>query len=240
MKRRANTVNAVGDDDESKKSRMKTTNDLLDKEDAGHRRGNFHNYYSFHPSSLRMKNLKAILEYIGKHSFTTDNVLQYCDLGCNEGDLTIKIASALQQQLKQPIHFVGIDMDPVLIERAKTKEIANESVTGDFYVENICEHKSMLEQRVDVTSLLSTTMWIHIHAGDEGLKSVLEKICERTKQYILIEPQPSKWYVSLYCLLAHFVVSQCSSSRILLSCCVAITRLKRDCVKWVGQRLTFQ
>ncbi len=240
MKRRANTVNAVGDDDESKKSRMKTTNDLLDKEDAGHRRGNFHNYYSFHPSSLRMKNLKAILEYIGKHSFTTDNVLQYCDLGCNEGDLTIKIASALQQQLKQPIHFVGIDMDPVLIERAKTKEIANESVTGDFYVENICEHKSMLEQRVDVTSLLSTTMWIHIHAGDEGLKSVLEKICERTNQYILIEPQPSKWYVSLYCLLVYFVVSQCSSSRILLSCCVAITRLKRDCVKWVGQRLTFQ
>ena len=196
MKRKSNAANPVGDDDETKKNRVEKNEDVLDQKDAGHRRGNFHNYYAFHPSSLRMKNLKAILEYIGEHHSTTTSAFEYCDLGCNEGDLTIEFASALQQQLNQAIHFVGIDMDPVLIERAKTKELANESVTGDFIVGNICEDASMLEQRVDVTSMLSTTMWIHIHAGDEGLKSVLEKMCERTKQFILIEPQPSKWYVT--------------------------------------------
>jgi hypothetical protein len=39
-------------------------------------------------------------------------------------------------------------------------------------------------------------MWIHVHAGDEGLRQVLEQACLKTKQFLLIEPQPSKWYVS--------------------------------------------
>ena len=36
-------------------------------------------------------------------------------------------------------------------------------------------------------------MWIHIHHGDEGLKSLLKSICTLC-HYLLIEPQPSRCY----------------------------------------------
>jgi Bicoid-interacting protein 3 (Bin3). len=36
-------------------------------------------------------------------------------------------------------------------------------------------------------------MWIHIHAGDDGLVSFLRRLCSMT-EYILIEPQPSHCY----------------------------------------------
>ena len=47
----------------------------------------------------------------------------------------------------------------------------------------------------DFASLFSTTMWIHIHGGDDGLRRALGNICRCTKSFVLVEPQPSKWYV---------------------------------------------
>jgi hypothetical protein len=50
------------------------------------------------------------------------------------------------------------------------------------------------QQIFDLTTIFSTTMWIHVHGGDEGLKSFLERACGWTKNFLLVEPQPSGCY----------------------------------------------
>lgn len=195
--------------------------------DEGHRFGNFRNYYAFHPTSARLRHLTDILTYIGKNCSKTTKTFEYCDLGCNEGDLTMEVADALEQQVDCPVHFTGIDMDTVLIDRAKKKLVSNDKasndrLTGEFAAGNVCTELRVLlndkskgrrtgefvagnvctdldtlleDDSVDLTSLFSTTMWIHLHAGDDGLRKLLEQVCRKTTQFVLIEPQPSKWYV---------------------------------------------
>lgn len=169
-------------------------------QDLGHRLGNFHNYYAFNPTSHRLNHMKETLEYIFKHASSSAERFQYCDLGCNEGDLTLDMSTALQKGLMRPVHFVGIDIDPVLIDRAKEKKckLNNEikDVTGEFRVGDILQDLNHLikNDSVDLISLLSTTMWIHVHAGDDGLQDVLKQTCQKTKRFLLIEPQPSKCY----------------------------------------------
>ena len=162
------------------------------KDDQGHRLGNFHNYYAFHPPSLRLDKMKDILEYIAAHNDST--TFQYCDLGCNQGDLTVAVADALEQALKKPIVYMGIDIDPVLIERANTNH------KGDFRVANILQkHDLQVIPDQNLISLFSVTMWLHVNSGDGGFREALLNICERCKpqgSFLLIEPQPSKWYVS--------------------------------------------
>merc|ERR1712224_1073186 len=69
------------------------------------------------------------------------------------------------------------------------------NIEGSFDVGNICTDLDRLEdESVDLISLLSTTMWIHIHTGDDGLKSVLEALCRKSRKYIIIEPQTSTCY----------------------------------------------
>jgi hypothetical protein len=174
-------------------------------EDQGHRLGNFHNYYTFHPPSNRLDKMQSLIEHITTSSRTSHKrqctadrkqTFHYCDLGCNEGDLTIEIASAIQSSLDQKLKFQGIDIDPKLIERANLKWKDTAEMTGHFQAGNLCcDLDSMLEdQSVDLVSLLSTTMWVHIHVGDEGLKDVLHLLCKKTRRFLLIEPQPSKCY----------------------------------------------
>lgn len=118
----------------------------------------------------------------------------YCDLGCNEGDFTIEMAKALHERLGRSVRFEGIDIDPVLIGRAATKWSDNteETIKGSFRAANVCDAIEDLDS-FDMISLLSTTMWIHVHVGDEGLEKLLRGICMRANRYIIIEPQPSKW-----------------------------------------------
>ena len=184
--------------------------------------------------------------------------IYYCDLGCNEGDLTLAMATSLVKKYTSNEHRVhdttrdelvvdkvsseskvassisvkvlGLDLDPMLIERANNKLVSSSdcSVVGDkskkvkeisngieatFRVCNLCsesEHNNaytsyVVEQALKstatqvplqlfhLTTIFSTTMWIHIHGGDEGLKSFLERACLCTRRYLLIEPQPSGW-----------------------------------------------
>lgn len=132
----------------------------------------------------------------------------YIDIGCNEGDLTMEVATTLHQHLNnQHLHVMGVDLDPILIERAEKKYVkagnkqqlakvtTKPSISPSFQVCNLLSDGWPNEQQVDLTSIFSTTMWIHIHGGDEGLKRVLVDTCKHTKKFILIEPQPSKWYV---------------------------------------------
>ncbi|KAI2489494.1 Bicoid-interacting protein 3 (Bin3) [Fragilaria crotonensis] len=176
-------------------------------QDMGHRIGNFHNYYSFHPPSIRLQHMGAILDYVRDTSSrkrkrgereerTSPEPFRYCDLGCNEGDLTIEIATALQGALQQPVEFKGMDIDAQLIQRANAKWKNTDNLSGTFESANICtDLDAKIEDRsMDLISLLSTTMWVHVHAGDEGLKSVLEQLCRKSRRYLVIEPQPSKCY----------------------------------------------
>ena len=177
----------------------------------------------------------------------------YCDIGCNEGDLTLEIAKEIFERMQkhfrsQKVHLkcLGLDIDPELIRRAtnKSQDIQLNQVSGTnpipsseeslkeqrdviFKECNICDKHEYLsicssflgndtsmiindkngddpkkrtisntdkETKFDLISIFSTTMWIHIHSGDDGLKEFLKRTCEMTNA-ILIEPQPSKWYV---------------------------------------------
>ena len=176
--------------------------------------------------------------------------IYYCDLGCNEGDLTIAMASSLVSKkytsnehdttrdesvvnkATEPrvssVKVLGLDLDPMLIERAnnklvtssdsdgKSKKVEEGSTFSDieatFKVCNLCSksehnnaHRSYVVQQAlksttqvpfqlfHLTTIFSTTMWIHVHSGDIGLQSFLERACLCTKRYLLIEPQPSGW-----------------------------------------------
>ena len=214
--------------------------------------------------------------------------INYCDLGCNEGDLTLAMAASLSKEKAQctmkdgsttklsntrntiqsendkpisvPIKCLGLDIDPVLIEKAnaklsggapppdaacenkaafknieeKSKKVedktsSNYDIDATFKVCNLCsksEHdnayisfmndnilsrKETIQSKVgqgetmdqskkyeprqlfDLTTIFSTTMWIHVHSGDEGLREFIERACGWTKKFVLIEPQPSGW-----------------------------------------------
>jgi hypothetical protein len=189
---------------------------------------------------------------------TSPTSIFYCDLGCNEGDLTVSMALSLMNSGKDTgdkvnstgsstkgctntstslsigarrVRCLGLDLDPILIERANTKYSLSDSSSngtkegeaGDtipckrvaftFRVANLCskaEHNSAcsefmnaqlikaeaateLHQIFNLTSIFSTTMWIHVHSGDEGLRLFLERACSWTKRFLLVEPQPSGW-----------------------------------------------
>lgn len=151
------------------------------------------------------------------------NELLYCDLGCNEGDLTLALGNTIMAKTSNPmlsLHCLGLDIDKELIKRAKFK---NKQQNGYAILEN--KDKSSIEvryieeaefdacdfnnndelllkskaylarfevNRFRLISVFSTTMWIHIHGGDEGLVNFFKRICSMT-EYLLLEPQPSKW-----------------------------------------------
>jgi Bicoid-interacting protein 3 (Bin3) len=177
-------------------------------DDLGHRHGNFHNYYKFHPPSDRMSCMTLILDYIRdtcsrklvcldtKCRDSKTSVFHFCDLGCNEGDLTIQLATSLQENLQQTIDFLGLDIDEALIERAGEKWKNSPEISGQFKTANLCtDLEEMLEDRsIDLISLLSTTMWIHTQAGDSGLENLLKQLCKKSRRFLMIEPQPSKCY----------------------------------------------
>ncbi len=234
--------------------------------DNGHRVGNFHNYYEFNPADNRLSILEncGFLEFItdAKNSLTLENMddsdtcdidnraskrqkrdegsMLYCDLGCNEGDLTLALASAISKSRVASdkdksisVNCLGLDIDQELIDRANSKregrfrnytineKISREhkdiertgsdsndsnedmEVEAEFVTCNLIDDKdhstkskAFLDKfgkaRFHLTSIFSTTMWIHIHGGDSGLIDFLQRAAEMT-EYLLLEPQPSKW-----------------------------------------------
>ena len=160
----------------------------------------------------------------------TQNLLKYCDLGCNEGDLTIALAEAVLKRCheigdddaddggakakktqKIDIKCLGLDIDPTLIERANTKygpsiestKDVDSGIDARFELCNLCEPAQQLSkykaflvedvERFDLTTLFSTTMWIHVHAGDDGLREFLIRTCDKTDM-LVVESQISKCY----------------------------------------------
>ena len=52
--------------------------------------------------------------------------------------------------------------------------------------------------RLTLITLFSTTMWIHLHLGDERFYLFLTYVCSRC-DWFLVEPQPRKCYASVSC-----------------------------------------
>ena len=167
------------------------------------------------------KRLKKSTDDNSSEKNRTRNKWSYCDLGCNEGDLSLALSSEIMGKESSDeifMHCLGLDIDEELIERAQSKK-KSASAAGEkdssnalrFHAEfhecNLNDAKDHMEKseeflkqsgitRFDLTSIFSTTMWIHIHSGDDGLVAFLERACSLTN-YLLIEPQPSKCYRSV-------------------------------------------
>ena len=231
---------------------MASTNEAMKETslDKGHRVGNFHEYYKFNPPKNRLEVLQkcGILDYIKttvieinastqitderdskrikldnkKNPANLEQTIAYCDLGCNEGDLSLSLSKEMAEASKKTcsLHCLGLDIDKELIDRARSKNTCQQD-TGDEYnnpdklpndvgveaefqvcnlndeVDHLTKCREYLKltgkDRFDLTSVFSTTMWIHIHSGDEGLVAFLKRVTALTN-YLLIEPQPSKCY----------------------------------------------
>ena len=52
-------------------------------------------------------------------------------------------------------------------------------------------------EKFSIVFAFSITMWVHINAGDEGLRQFLVKCCSLA-EHLVIEPQPWKSYKSLH------------------------------------------
>lgn len=188
----------------------------LQESEQGHWYGNFHNYYNFHPVAERCRILsqpKGFLDTIASAALDQNRLqrnvelsYRYTDIGCNQGCLTIEVAKALHERLlrnhgKVSFEAIGIDLDTALIKRANSiaslsdKDLSSSrpTIQFSFRAGDVLEDESVLVQ-TDITSIFSTTMWIHMHGGDEGLKRVLKRVCATSKHFILIESQPSRCY----------------------------------------------
>lgn len=159
--------------------------------------GNFINYYSFHSPNERIRNLSAKMF----PSMENEENILCLDIGCNTGELTKELYIYLKSIfIKSDIKILAIDIDPILIERAKEQnDNSNISfVSSDITTNKDCEIiKRFLNNhshdKFDIIFCFSVTMWIHINNGDEGLFNFLKFIKDNTK-ILIIEPQPWKCY----------------------------------------------
>lgn len=101
--------------------------------------------------------------------------------------------------MKSPISVLGVDIDPVLIQRACEKQLPGSltfkcldimSDTEDIFTDFLEPHN---RTRFDIVFCFSITMWIHLNHGDDGLRKFLAKVASLSG-FLVIEPQPWKCY----------------------------------------------
>ncbi|CAG9858773.1 unnamed protein product [Phyllotreta striolata] len=155
--------------------------------------GNFINYYQFHSPDDRIKLLP-------ENIWNIESTCIALDVGCNAGNLTVALRDFLLNRSSKDSSILGIDIDPLLIDRAK--ELAADNVT--FTCLDIMDESERNEiinnfllskekERFSIVFCFSTSMWIHLNYGDEGLKSFLKYLCSVTDTLVL-EAQPWKCY----------------------------------------------
>jgi hypothetical protein len=180
---------------------------------SAHLLGNYHKYYTFHSVQSRTDLLKdtTLFSSLWESCGSPDQFV-YLDIGCNEGDLTISVAQLIQNELPAHVEviIVGVDLDHSLTQ------LANDKLTGNtlfqksrFYgvdftkPEEVVQFRQTLNdshgiQNFHLISVFSTTMWIHINGGDDGLLAFLSNSRSFLDNdgVLLIEPQPTKCYRS--------------------------------------------
>ncbi|XP_012537687.1 probable RNA methyltransferase CG11342 [Monomorium pharaonis] len=167
------------------------------------RHGNFMNYYQFHPAEERVRQLPR---GVWQRQRVAHPARKYAglDVGCNAGDLTYILRDFLEEAMLQDrleISLIGVDLDPILIEKARERNPRPDRLTFeclDFLSEDCDETLSrylaqLNKTRFDVVFCFSITMWIHLNHGDDGLEKFLRKVCELAEM-IVVEPQPWRCY----------------------------------------------
>lgn len=103
------------------------------------------------------------------------------------------------ETLKKDINFFGIDIDPILIERAKEHDVTNVvfehiNVVEAKGRERLSEYLRINgRNRFDISFCFSVTMWIHLNGGDKGLIDFIRYVCD-VSDVVVVEPQPWKCY----------------------------------------------
>jgi len=108
----------------------------------------------------------------------------------------------LEEQLKRPVHVLGVDIDERLIERANAENTCPEKIsyfTADVLNAPTFDNpvQAYLEQhhreKFDAICCYSITMWIHLNHHDSGLQFFLRKLSAMAELFV-VEPQPWKCY----------------------------------------------
>lgn len=166
--------------------------------------GNFINYYDFNsaPERCDLLPLDDVL-WTSSSEISQESYL-VLDVGCNAGNFTQLLYEFLTK--KKPgrkIIILGIDIDSILIERAKELNQYKENVfyssfnvmdydnNGDNCISN--HLKLYSKQQFNVVCCFSITMWIHLNNGDDGLEQFLDYMAQLS-EILIIEPQPWKCY----------------------------------------------
>lgn len=156
---------------------------------AAARFGNYHSYYT----KFREQNVPDTrLSIIPTSLLQNARVL---DLGCNAGKLTAEVLD----------HFgaskaVGVDLDPYLIEQAKSLYCGDAQKNLSFELMDIMDHgesgpwasSSVLStQEFDIVFLFSITKWLHLNHGDEALLELFRRIhgVLTNDGHLVVEPQ---------------------------------------------------
>ena len=178
--------------------------------------GNYHRYYGYRTVDVVADDPR--LSMLQKHWFARKRCM---DVGCNEGVLTLTLSSQFGTR-----SMVGVDLDEHLISRAcrnlresrskavdaslaarrsgstaeerRSSRIAMKSLAQTWFV-----HADFLEARydnesIDTLTAFSVTKWIHLHRGDDGLRSFFARVQSLLVPggLFILEPQPWKSYKS--------------------------------------------
>lgn len=169
-------------------------------EDRGHRHGNFWNYPSFNPAAARLGLLPPSFFTSLLPPPSSAKPFTYADLGCNEGELTVPFFQRLLAVLPpgRAHRALGLDIDPALAGRAAARSAELPEIS--FAAADVTDARllssrlsSLAPGRLSLVSLFSTTMWLHVHLGDEGFAGFLRGVAGRC-ELLLVEPQPKRAY----------------------------------------------
>ncbi|SCV72440.1 BQ2448_3977 [Microbotryum intermedium] len=163
--------------------------------------GNYHQYYS-HRAQVTPD---ARLSLLPRSLFSDRRIL---DLGCNAGKLTLESLTHLGAK-----KAIGIDLDPILIEQARSAEVENRRQSPDkegLNVEWRCQDfmasdYTFGKNEADTILLLSITKWLHLNHGDAALRNLFKALYEALPSgadgdglggVLVVEPQEKKNYQS--------------------------------------------
>lgn len=186
---------------------------IMELDQSAHIRGNYHKYYTFHSVKSRLDLIEERNVFLNLWKAQKEPaVFTLLDIGCNEGDLSYAILQQARSELPSNVtcKMVGVDIDISLIQLANSKYAHSDSTivfkAVDFMNSaQIDEFKQTMSTIYGITSfhfvsVFSTTMWIHLNGGDEGLEAFLFQAQRMLPTHIggvlLIEPQPKKCYKS--------------------------------------------
>lgn len=166
---------------------------------GGHLRGDFPRYYDFHTTGPRIQALLGDAEAQRVLSVVAGApVLLLSDWGSNAGDLTLELARRLRVETGHAVAALGLELNAGLVERARglvaeaaaAQQHQPQAVELEFEALDVVAEEEKVRalvwafarrhgrgeggtRRVDVLTVFSTTMWVHLAHGDEGLRRML-------------------------------------------------------------------